>query len=231
MRDSIQFGSQIIEFWVTFSDRKTLGITITPEMEVKVNAPLGAEMGQIKKKLLGKSPWILKQLSFFLSFQPRTTPRKYVGGETHLYLGRQYRLKVDLGEQEWVKLRGKFIWVQAQSKSRVKELVDGWYLAHARVKIPQIAQPLIEKFRSFGVEPASVVLREMPKRWGSCTPRGKIMLNPELIKAPRGCIEYVIVHELCHLIHPDHSRRFFELQSREMPDWEVWKGKLESLLA
>jgi predicted metal-dependent hydrolase len=71
----------------------------------------------------------------------------------------------------------------------------------------------------------------MPTRWGSCTPQGKIILNPELIKAPTPCIEYVIVHELCHLVYHAHSRKFMELQNREMPDWEKWKNKLEQLLA
>ena len=71
----------------------------------------------------------------------------------------------------------------------------------------------------------------MPKRWGSCTPMGKIILNPELIKAPKACIEYVIVHELCHLIYRDHNQKFFDLQTKEMPDWEKWKMKLEKLMA
>jgi predicted metal-dependent hydrolase len=71
----------------------------------------------------------------------------------------------------------------------------------------------------------------MPTRWGSCTSKGKIILNPELIKAPKGCIEYVIIHELCHLIHHDHTQKFIDLQTKEMKDWEKWKMKLERLLA
>ena len=80
-------------------------------------------------------------------------------------------------------------------------------------------------------QPSSIVLREMPTRWGSCTPKGKIILNPELIKAPKGCIEYVIIHELCHLIHLDHTQKFLDLQIKEMKNWEKWKMKLEKLLA
>ncbi|WP_353849848.1 M48 family metallopeptidase [Hydrotalea sp.] len=78
---------------------------------------------------------------------------------------------------------------------------------------------------------STIVLRDMPTRWGSCTPKGKIILNPELIKAPKGCIEYVIIHELCHLIHHDHTQKFIDLQTKEMKDWEKWKMKLEKLLA
>jgi len=148
-----------------------------------------------------------------------------------LYLGRQYQLKVDESELESVKLKGKFIVVKTHDKSRVKQLVNNWYLEHARSKFHTTALPLIEKFKKYKVEPSSIVLREMATRWGSCTPKGKIILNPELIKAPKGCIEYVIVHELCHLIHHDHTQKFIDLQTKEMKDWEKWKIKLERLLA
>jgi len=121
--------------------------------------------------------------------------------------------------------------VTASEKSRAKELLKNWYLQHALKNFHAIAAPLIEKFKKYKVEPSSIVLREMPTRWGSCTPKGKIILNPELIKAPKGCIEYVIIHELCHLIHLDHTQKFLDLQIKEMKDWEKWKMKLEELLA
>lgn len=231
MAESIQFGSRTIDFRLEFSDRKSLGITVTPEMEVLVKAPAGTSIEMVKEKIRKKAPWIIKQQSFFLSFQPKTPKRKYISGETHLYLGRQYRLQVQIGEKESVKLKGKFIEVTVREKARAKDLVIDWYLHNARLKFHSIAQPLIEKFKKYKVEPNSIVLREMPTRWGSCTPRGKIILNPELIKAPKGCIEYVIIHELCHLICHDHTQKFIDLQTKEMKDWEKWKLKLEKLLA
>ncbi len=231
MKDSIQFGSKQIDFWVKYTNRKTLGITVTPEMEVWVKAPVGSTIDKIKEKLYKKAPWILKQQNFFLTYHPKTTERKYISGETHLYLGRQYLLKVESSDHDSVKLKGKFLEVQAQEQSNVKKLVDNWYLEHARSTFHAIAQPLIEKFRKHQVEPSAIVLREMPTRWGSCTPKGKIILNPALIKAPKGCIEYVIIHELCHLIHHDHTQKFIDLQTKEMKDWIKWKTKLESLLA
>ncbi len=75
-----------------------------------------------------------------------------------------------------------------------------------------------------------IVIREMPTRWGSCTPQNKIILNPELIKAPTGCIEYVIVHELCHLVYRNHTVKFMALQNKELPGWQKWKDKLEKVL-
>lgn len=231
MMASIQFGSKQIDFQIEYSDRKTLGITVTPDMDVLVKAPNDSTISKIEEKLKKKAPWIIKQQSFFLAYHPKTTERKYISGETHLYLGRQYLLKVEENEKESVKLKGKFIEVKTPDKSRVKQLLNNWYLEHARSKFHATALPLIEKFKKYKVEPSSIVLREMPTRWGSCTPKGKIILNPELIKAPKGCIEYVIVHELCHLIHHDHTQKFMDLQTKEMKDWEKWKTKLERILA
>jgi hypothetical protein len=231
MMASIQFGSKQIDYQIEYSDRKTLGITVTPDMDVLVKAPNDSTINKIEEKLKKKALWIIKQQSFFLAYHPKTTKRNYVSGETHLYLGRQYLLKVEENDKESVKLKGKFIVVKTYDKSSVKQLVNNWYLEHARSKFHATALPLIEKFKKYKVEPSSIVLREMPTRWGSCTPKGKIILNPELIKAPKGCIEYVIIHELCHLIHHDHTQKFMDLQTKEMKDWEKWKTKLERLLA
>lgn len=231
MTEAIKFGSRKIDFRLEYSNRKSLGITVTPEMKVVVKAPTDTKIEKVKEKIRKKAPWIIKQQSFFLSFQPKTPARKFISGETHLYLGRQYRLKVISGRMETVKLKGKFIEVVTNDNSTIKQLVKDWYLQNAKTKFYEIAKPLIEKFRKYKVEPTSIVFRDMPARWGSCTPKGKIILNPELIKAPKGCIEYVIIHELCHLIHHDHTQKFIDLQTKEMRDWEKWKTKLENLLA
>ena len=145
-------------------------------------------------------------------------------------------IEIDFSSVEYLKnnfpeLKGKIIEVTTNEKTRAKQLVREWYLQNAKTKFYSIAKPLIEKFKKHKVEPSSIVFRDMPTRWGSCTPKGKIILNPELIKAPKGCIEYVIIHELCHLIHHDHTQKFLDLQTKEMRDWEKWKTKLEKLLA
>jgi predicted metal-dependent hydrolase len=214
-----------------YSNRKSLGITAKPDLSVLVKAPVNTSLEKIKEKLLKKAPWIIRQQSFFLYFHPRTPARKYISGETHLYLGRQYRLKIIQNNFESVKLKGKYIEATMTDKKRAEHLVGEWYLQNAKLKLRMIAQPLIDSFKKYNIEPSSIVLRDMPTRWGSCTPKGKIILNPELIKAPKGCIEYVIIHELCHLVHHDHTRKFIDLQTKEMKDWEKWKMKLEKLLA
>ncbi len=227
----IQFGSKQINFKLRFSNRKSLGITVTPDSEIIVHAPTEASIEKIKEKVIKKAPWILKQLSYFLSFDPKTPPRKFIGGETHLYLGRQYRLKIIRGKKDTVKLQGKFIEVITDEKMKVKRLVENWYVRNARNRFQIYADPFIERFIKYNVEPLEIVLRKMPSRWGSCTPTGKVILNPDLIKASKGCIEYVIIHELCHLVHRNHTKIFIDLQTKEMPDWTKWKTKLEKLLA
>lgn len=238
---NILFGSKTIDFRLVYSDRKSLGITVTPEMEVLVKAPADTLIELVKEKVKKKAPWILKQQSFFLSFQPKTPKRKYVSGETHLYLGRQYRLRIindEIGvRNDCVKLSGGFLNVYTKDKAKTKKLVEDWYMQKAKERLPQIASSLIKKFvvkhniQLIAHNSYLITFRKMPTRWGSCTAKGKIIINPELIKAPKGCIEYVIIHELCHLIHHDHTQRFIDLQTKEMRDWEKWKTKLEKMLA
>ncbi|RMG85552.1 MAG: M48 family peptidase [Bacteroidetes bacterium] len=226
----IQFGSKEIIFELEYQDRKSLGITVYPDRRVTVKAPLNAAIEKIREKVHKRAPWILKQQSYFLSFEPRTPARRYVSGETHLYMGRRYRLKIYRSNEPSVKLSRGFLEVHTQTPSNAPQLVRDWYRQRANMKFPAIAKPWIERFERYGVKPSDFIIKWMEKRWGSCTPRGKIILNAELIKAPKRCIEYVIVHELCHLIHHNHSRAFFELQSKEMGDWEKWKERLEHIL-
>ena len=231
MMDSIDFGSKKIDFHLTFSDRKSLGITITPDMDVIVKAPRDAAIERVKEKVRKKAAWIIKQQSFFLTFHPRTPDKKYVSGETHLYLGRQYRLKVTEAKSNSVHFRGSYFEVQSKHKSNAKSLLQQWYRERAKIKFAEVAEPWIQRFEKYNVKPAAIYLQEMPKRWGSCTPKGKIILNPELIKAPKPCIEYVVIHELCHLVYPNHTPSFIQLQEKVMPDWQKWKMKLDTLLA
>lgn len=231
MMESLQFGSALIRYKVEYSNRKTLGITVTPDMSVVVKAPEGARLEKIKVKVRSKAPWILRQQQHFLSFQPKMPKRRFINGESHLYLGRNYRLLIKKGNNESVKIKSGFMEVTCVDVEQVNKLIKQWYIKNARVKFQNILNRLIVRFQKYKVAPSAIVVREMPTRWGSCTPQGKIILNPELIKAPTPCIEYVIVHELCHLVYHAHSRKFMELQNREMPDWEKWKNKLEQLLA
>jgi predicted metal-dependent hydrolase len=228
---SINFGSVQIDFIVNYANRKTLGITVKPNNQIIVKAPNGVSIEQIKEKVRKRSPWILKQKDFFLSFHPKTPERRYVSGESHLYLGRQYRLTVTEGPKNSVRYKGRFIEVVTKDKEKAGVLLKQWYREKAKAMFAELAEPLILRFEKYSVKPTGIFIQAMPTRWGSCTPKGKIILNPELILAPKPCIEYVILHELCHLVYPNHSQKFIDLQTKEMPDWRKWKEKLERLLA
>ncbi|HEY6332988.1 MAG TPA: SprT family zinc-dependent metalloprotease [Blastocatellia bacterium] len=229
---SVAFGQHTIEFRLKYARRKTLGISVCPDLSVEVTAPVGRTIEEITPRVRKRAAWILRQQEYFRAFLPPTPPRRYVSGETHRYLGRQYRLKVRQGRRESVKLNGGFIEITARNKSdsgRVRELLDGWFLAHARIRFAISLERCLERVRSFGAVFPKIQIRKMEKRWGSCRRGGTIYLNPNLIKAPSYCIEYVVTHELCHLKYSDHGRRFRDMLSSVMPDWEWRKARLEKI--
>ncbi|NUN08647.1 MAG: M48 family metallopeptidase [Ignavibacteriaceae bacterium] len=231
MTRAFQYGSKTIDYILSYTNRKTLGITVTPELEVLIKAPLKANQEKINQILHKRAPWILKQQTFFMAYFPKQAPKKYVSGETFLYLGRQYRLKVLKGKRDSVKLHGRFLTVTCKEKREAKKLLEKWYLEHAVAKFTEYCDEWVERFSKYNVKPKEVLVKHMPKRWGSCTAKGRIILNSELIKAPKGCIEYVIVHELCHLVHFGHNTKFLEVQNKMLPSWEKWKDRLERVMA
>lgn len=228
--ESIVFGSREINYELSFKDRKTLGIKVYPDCKVKVIAPLDTTEEKLKSKLREKAPWIIKQQLEFLSYYPLTPPRKFINGETHLYLGRQYKLKIEKSSIDKVKLfRGRLLVLRRENTS-ARNLLSDWYREKASIHFGEILKRTLPLFSRYNISEPELQIRQMSTRWGSCTPKGKVILNPELIKAPKGSIEYVIIHELCHLIHHNHTRAFYNLQETIMPDWKKWKERLETTL-
>lgn len=225
--NNIKYGKKEISYELIFQDRKTLGIKVFPEGSVKVYAPSDISNDKIEEKVKEKARWILKQQNEFLSYHPLTPARKYINGETHLYLGRQYILQSEINQVNQVKAyRGKLV-VQHKSNTKVETVVKKWYREKALEHFTSVLDEKINLFNKYDIEKPLVEIRSMSKRWGSCTVKGKVILNPELIKAPKGSIEYVMIHELCHLVHHNHTKAFYELQEKIMPDWKKWKTKLE----
>jgi predicted metal-dependent hydrolase len=228
--DIVQYGNTDIHYSVVYSERKTLGIVVHPDGSVIVKAPIGILKEKVSEKVKKRASWIIKQQNFFKSFGKKMPQRRYISGESHLYLGRQYRLYVKEGKPNSVSFKGRCFEIVCTSKDKAESLMTAWYKERAKVKFAEIAEPIIQQFKKYGVEPKSLYIQAMENRWGSCTAKQKIILNTELIKAPRPCIEYVITHEMCHLLHKNHTKAFYELLTNEMPDWEKWKNKLERML-
>ena len=229
-RDHIQYGATIIDYVIEFAQRKTLSICVNPDSSVCLKAPIDATSKQIQQKVHKRASWILKQKRFFESFGTSTTKRQYISGESHLYLGRQYMLRVRESNVNAVHYQNNIIEIECRHKKDAGILLQTWYRQRANVKFQEYAQPIIEQFSIYGVKPQSLSIKKMDKRWGYCTIDGHITLNPRLICAPRCCIEYVITHELCHLIYRSHNKEFYALLTKEMPHWEKWKNKLERIL-
>ena len=229
-RDHIQYGATIIDYVIEFAQRKTLSICVNPDSSVCLKAPIDATLKQIQQKVHKRASWILKQKRFFESFGTSTTKRQYISGESHLYLGRQYMLRVKESNVNAVHYQNNIIEIECRHKKDAGILLQTWYRQRANVKFQEYAQPIIEQFSIYGVKPQSLSVKKMDKRWGYCTIDGHITLNPRLICAPRCCIEYVITHELCHLIYRSHNKEFYALLTKEMPHWEKWKNKLERIL-
>jgi len=226
----VTFGKQRIPFSLEFSERERLAISVNPDRTVTVLAPRGRTVDEVVARVQKRAEWIVKQRRYFDQIQPLTPLRRFVAGETHFYLGRQYRLKLVEGTNTSVKLKGRYLWVHLLDRSdteRIERLLDDWYRDHARPIFAQRLDDCLRSARSLDVTEPDLVIRRMSKRWGSCTKAGRIILNTELVKTPPYCIEYVIMHELCHLKIHDHSPNFYRLLSRCMPDWEKRKQRLE----
>ncbi|MCK0205592.1 M48 family metallopeptidase [Ornithobacterium rhinotracheale] len=166
--EKIIYGKSIIEFSISYSDRKTLGITVNPDLSVNIKAPLNSKKEDIFKIVEKRVPWILEQKRFFLSFEPRRTEYLYKSGETHYYLGRQYLLKIVEGKAEDVFYKGRYLLIETNDKSplNIKKLLDRWYRDRAKIKFAEIAEPLIQQFKKYEVEPNNLYIQNMKFRWG-----------------------------------------------------------------
>ena len=231
----IQFGDQRIDFTIRRRDRKTLEIAVEPDMRVVVTAPRDVTLDAIRAKVRKRAGWVLRQRRYFLQFVPRTPERRFVSGETHLYLGRQYRLKVSKGEGTGVRMVRGFILVESdrpQDTELTRRLVTAWYHFRAQVKVRERVQECAKRFPDPArFRPAGLIIRDLRTRWASMSPASRLMVNRRLIQAPVDAIDYVLTHELCHIQEPHHGAAFFELLERVMPDWEKRKLRLERAMS
>ena len=228
----VTYGGGEIPFQLSFSKRKSLEISVHPDKSVFVKAPKGTEREAVEAKIRQRARWIKRQIRYFDQFDPRTPSRKYVSGESHLYLGKKYRLKIEQGSENSILLKAGYFEVKSESgkPDHIASLLNDWYRVRAHFYLNKSFDECWEKFKKNDVDKPSVKIMKLKKRWGSLSKNKKLSLNLELIKAPKECIEYVIIHELCHLVHHNHSSEFFKLLELSLPDWVKRKHKLEMAL-
>ncbi len=229
MNNEIFYGERKIVYAVDFCNRKTLEISVMPDSAVQVRAPQGATLEAIAQKVQKKAPWIVEKQDWFAKFPKAPTPKQYLSGETHLYLGRHYRLKIEKGKDRSVKIDGGFIRIEIADtrQAAVRKLLDEWFRERANVQFKKTLEMCIAKYKL--AEMPRLQIRSMKTRWGSLSQGGVLTMNIKLIAAPKECIEYVVVHELCHQKYPNHDNKFYRLLEARLPDWEKRKQKLESL--
>lgn len=230
---SFKWGRRRITYALSRSDRERLKIMVKPSCEVHVTAPTHADAEEIHERVRRRGHWIVTQIEDFEQYRPRTPPRQFVSGETHLLRGVQYRLRVVTAPASRVYLKDDRIVLETpHSESPVHKaaLLNHLYKFEAHQEFPARLQKMAPVFASEGVEIPRLIIRPMSKRWGSYTPKCNLVLNLDLVRAPIPCIEYVIVHELAHAIEPDHGSRWRRLMDKAMPDWRDRKSRLETSL-
>jgi predicted metal-dependent hydrolase len=226
---SIQYQNQEIKFQIIRSQRKTLEIAVLPNQEIQVSAPIHASVAILNEKVKNRMLWIKEQQAYFKQFETKQpyTQKQYMGGETHLFLGKSYLLKLLNHPQKKISLKRKILEVSNPSldPSSIRTQILQWHRQQAQLIFEQI---LMEKSKQFQIQNLpKIQIRQMKTRWGSLSKKGIMTLNLKLIHVPKDCIEYVITHELCHQNHPKHNQAFYQLLSERMKNWAELKLKLE----
>lgn len=211
--------------------RSCVAIHVEPDGRVLVDAPCSSSRADIRRAISKRAAWIDRQRCAAVMRQRPVLHREYVSGEALHYLGRRYCLKVLVEPaSEGVKLRGAYLEVRSPERDaeRVRLQLEAWYRERAeavlRARVEAVAADL-----SWLKNKPEVRIRRMWRQWGSCSPRGTITLNEALVRAPRECIDYVVLHELCHLRAHNHGPNFYRLLSRHMLDWRDTKRRLDSM--
>lgn len=232
-KHQVEYANKIIDFVVKRKNVKNVNLNIKPDMTIEVTANDKVPLEFIFEFVKSKGSWILKHVGHFKEVQPLTQSEKeYVSGETFKYLGKQYRLRVrEAIDEEVVKYFRGFIYLYVkdlENRNRKAKLLDEWYRKKAHINFNESLERMYPLVRKYGVEKPKIDIRSMKARWGSAlTEKNTILLNTELIKAPKYCIDYVVLHELIHFKYNDHSDNFYQMLYTLMPDWEKRKAILD----
>ncbi len=231
-RHTVSYGETEIHFELERKKVKNINLNIRPDMKIKVSANENVSLDIIKDFVKKKGSWICKNINYFKKFQPSGKGRKeYVSGESFRYLGRQYRLRVRESEVETVKYYRGFIYLyvmDTEDFNKKEKLFNNWVNEKTNIHLTESLDRMYTLVKIYDIPKPKIKIREMRARWGSCYREEKIIvLNSELIKAPKYCIDYVVLHELIHFKHKNHNNRFYTFLTSLMPDWEKRKEILD----
>jgi len=229
MATRIELGGVVLE--VIKKDIKNVHLSVYPPVgKVRISAPLRMSIDTIRVYAITRLQWI-KQQQRKLRAQQRETPREYIDRESHYLWGKRYLLKVveqDAPPAVELKQNKLLLKVRPEAdKEKKRDILDEWY----RQQLKAETQLLIKKWQlDMGVKVRQFYVQQMKTKWGSCNPASRsIRLNTELAKKPRECLEYIVVHEMAHLLEPTHNQRFVALMDRFIPRWQYYRDMLNRL--
>lgn len=228
-RRSVLIDSEEVDIDIIRSSRKTVALYVRPGGAVQVRAPWYVPVGTLMRFVTGKSRWIAKQRERMKTVAPPGTTAGLHDGSHLSYFGKEIILRVKKSERNYLKVSDGFLEAGISSdhnEEMTQKLVEGWYLAEAKKYLPARVREIQSAYRHLLPEPAAVNTRKMKRRWGTCRNNGVIWLNRELIKKEVELIDYVIIHELCHLVHHNHGKEYYELLSRILPDYKILRERL-----
>jgi hypothetical protein len=230
MKLSVRYGTEMIPFTVQFRKRKTLEIQVKPPGHVHVVAPVGTREETIRQVVEKKGAWIVRKLAGVRERESKKMVHHFVAGELFLFLGRHYMLQLveaPLLKKPTVTLAKDQLIIQTplSEASILRQALEKWY----RQKGQEIITERVQAYSHyFDVRPASIKVKEQKKRWGSCTSRGDLLFNWRIVMAPLSVIDYVVVHEMCHMVHMNHSPQFWDLVAAVLPDYKQRKAWLKT---
>lgn len=221
-----------IRYCLERKDVKNLNLRVLKDGRVFVSVSSSVPCDEVDRFVCRKAQYIMRAMDRFRDMaQYRPQPKQYVSGETFNLLGRGLRLQVLQAAEDSISSDGCYIRLEVKDASnfeRKRRIVNRFLDQQCETVFTEIIDALYPLFRKYGVEKPSLRIRDMETRWGSClAKKGIITLNRRLIEAPGNCIEYVVMHELCHLIHPNHSKHFYAFLTMLMPDWKERKQYLD----
>jgi len=209
------------------SHRRSVVAKIRRDGVIEVRAPLLYRESDMIAFLNQHRRWIFNHLDRLQSAENQQ--KKFTDGEMHYFLGKQYELKVIVGNKNSVSIEGDYLIAYVKLPELVENQLNKWYRNQAKTVFSELLPPIIEKFKKYNVAPAKISIRDMRSRWGSCSRRGNISLNLQLVKLNENCIRQVMIHEMCHLVYFNHQAGFHALMDEMMPDWKLWKKELRFL--
>ena len=232
MIKEIVLNGKRIEYDLQRKDVKNINLRIKADRTIFLSANFRVSQEVIEEFIESKSEYILKALDHYeelAKYAPK--PKRYVDGETFRVLGHDRRLKVIDGKRNKVEYDESYITLTVKNSSdfsQKKKLIDRWLMSICKDTIQSLCDAIYPKFQKYGVAYPTIRYRNMVSRWGSCQPKRCILtFNYALVEAPISCIEYVVVHEFTHFLHPNHSKKFYQQLAMFMPDWEERKKILE----